>query len=204
MPLPKIEPLDLQEIRTPFSDPEWLFEIKYDGFRALALIEGGECRLVSRNDRNYKRFLDLRRALPGNIAAKDAILDGELVVLDREGKSQFNELMFNRAQPIFAAFDLLWRNGVDLRDRELLERKALLRRLVKPDAQHALYVGHIVEQGEALYRQACERDVEGIVAKPIISPYHEVAGRSPWLKIRNPSYSQNKDRGDLFNRKPAK
>ena len=190
-----------RRLRTPFDDPDWLFEVKYDGFRALAFIEGGECRLVSRNDHTYKRFLDLQRVLPADIAAKDAIIDGELVVLDAEGKAQFNELMFNRAAPVFAACDVLWLNGRDVRDRELLDRKAMLRRTVKPDAKHALYVGHMVEQGDALYRQACAHAIEGIVAKPIISQYREVGGKSPWLKIKNPKYRQKEGRSDLFNRK---
>jgi bifunctional non-homologous end joining protein LigD len=122
------------------------------------------------------------------------------VVLDEGGKAQFNPLMFNRAQPIFAAFDVLYLNGKDVRDLELIERKAKLRELVRPDAG-ALYVGHIVEKGKALYKQVCAKDVEGVVAKPIISPYREVKGRSPWLKIRNPDYSQKEGRTDLFNRK---
>jgi bifunctional non-homologous end joining protein LigD len=82
MPLPKLEPLDLQDIRTPFDDPEWLFEVKYDGFRALAFIDSGECQLVSRTDHTYKRFADLRRALSAAFDAKNAVVDGEIVVLD--------------------------------------------------------------------------------------------------------------------------
>jgi hypothetical protein len=77
--------------------------------------------------------------------------------------------VFNRAAPIFAAFDVLSLNSKDLRDRELLERKAILRRVVREKAARALYVGHIVGKGKALYQQVCAREVEGIVAKPIIS-----------------------------------
>ena len=78
---PKIDALELQEIQSAFDDPEWLFEIKHDGFRSLAYIDGGKCKLVSRNAHEYKRFADLRAAIPADVTG-DAILDGEIVVLD--------------------------------------------------------------------------------------------------------------------------
>ena len=98
----------------PFDHPEWIFELKYDGFRSLAYID-------------YKRFADLRDALPDEINAKDAILDGELVVLDGSGKARFYDLMANRGTVVFAAFDLMWLIGRDLRDQPLWGRKELLR-----------------------------------------------------------------------------
>jgi bifunctional non-homologous end joining protein LigD len=85
--LPKVEPMELMQQASPFDHDDWIFEIKHDGFRALAYIEDGKCKLVSRNDFDYKRFADLRATIPSDIKAKSAILDGELVVLDREGKS---------------------------------------------------------------------------------------------------------------------
>ena len=95
-PLAKIEPMELMQQATPFDQDEWLFEMKHDGFRSLAYIENGICKLVSRNEYDYKRFRDLAQAMPSEINAKDAILDGELVVLDRTGKARFYDLMAGR------------------------------------------------------------------------------------------------------------
>lgn len=127
MTLPKIHPMELTQQATPFDHDEWIFEVKHDGFRSLAYIENGACKLVSRNGHDYRRFADLRGALPGEINAKNAILDGELVVLDRTGRSLFYDPMLNRGTVIFAAFDLLWLDGRNLRDLPLSERKEILR-----------------------------------------------------------------------------
>jgi ATP-dependent DNA ligase len=110
--IPTVSALELQEIRSAFDDPEWLYEIKHDGFRSLAYIEDGECRLVSRNGHVYKRFADLRAAIPADVAG-DAIIDGEIVVLDSEGRSLFHEVVRSIAPHVFAVFDLLWLNGED-------------------------------------------------------------------------------------------
>src|SRR5262245_65117982 len=127
MTIPKISPLELQQIQAPFDHPEWVFEVKYDGFRALAYVEEGRCTLVSRNDNAFKRFDGLRVALPNDLnGVVDAVIDGEVVVLDSKGRALFNELMHSRSTPVFAAFDLLWLNGVDLRAEPLLDRKARL------------------------------------------------------------------------------
>lgn len=106
--LPKIDAMELIQTAKPFDDSDWLFEVKYDGFRSLTYFENGSCKLVSRADYAYRRFADLRDALPGEIHAKDAILDGELVVLDGSGKARFYDLMANCGTVVFAAFDVMW------------------------------------------------------------------------------------------------
>ena len=98
--LPKIEPLELVQRAAPFDHDEWLFEVKHDGFRAVAYIENGLCKLVSRNDFDYKRFREVALALPSEINAKTAILDGELVVLDKTGKAKFYDLMVGRVRRV--------------------------------------------------------------------------------------------------------
>src|SRR5262245_21649462 len=103
MTIPRLSALELQQIPKPFDHAEWVFEIKYDGFRSLAQIENGVCRLISRRNNVFKRFDDLRRALPADMKSDEVVLDGEIVVLDDEGKSLFNELMHTRNTPIFAA-----------------------------------------------------------------------------------------------------
>ena len=99
----------------PFDHPDWLFEIKWDGFRSLAYIENGRCKLVSRNGNEFKSFSALNSALPLECGAKRAVLDGEIVCLDRKGNSQFRNLMFGRGEPRFYAFDLLSCDGEELR-----------------------------------------------------------------------------------------
>ena len=106
--------------------------------------------------------------------------------------------MFNRAAPVFVAFDLLYIDGRDLRDEPLLRSKRQLEAVLQPD-KWLMYVQHINGHGVELFQTMCEMDAEGIVAKPKISPYREVGRRSTWLKIKNPDYSQAEGRGELFN-----
>ncbi len=94
--LPSIKPIRPVEEKHPFDDPEWIFELKHDGFRALAYIENGECRLVSRNDYTFPHWPGLGRWLAENLGAESAILDGELVCLDDGGRSQFYDLYSRR------------------------------------------------------------------------------------------------------------
>jgi bifunctional non-homologous end joining protein LigD len=100
-------------VRQPFDHPNFLFELKHDGFRALAYISDGDCELISRRRNSYKSFGELRSHLAG-LKVKNAVIDGELVCLDREGRSIFNELLFRRGCPTFYAFDLLYLNDRDL------------------------------------------------------------------------------------------
>ncbi len=197
--LPTVEPMELVQQTTPFNHDEWLFEIKHDGFRAMAYIEFGICKLVSRNDFAYKRFADLMLVMPSDIKATNAIIDGELVVLDDDGRAQFNDLMHGRMPALFAAFDLLWLNDVDLRELPLLKRKQMLRQQIRRAAKRTFFVDHIVGEGVPLYEQMCARDMEGIVCKPLVSPYRKVGRRTTWIKVKNPNYSQAVGRTELFN-----
>ena len=97
----------------PFDSPNYLFELKHDGFRAIAYIDDGNAELVSRNQNRFA-FGSLKIAL-AQLPVKNAILDGEVVCLDRYGVRQFNQLLARKTPPIFYAFDLLWLNGKDLR-----------------------------------------------------------------------------------------
>ena len=119
---PKSNPLSLAKCLAAFDEPDWLFELKHDGFRSLAYLEDGRCRLVSRHRNAYKSFETLRDALAG-LRAKNAILDGEIVALDSNGMSQFKELLYRRGRAVFFAFDLVWLDGMDLRQTPLSEKK---------------------------------------------------------------------------------
>jgi len=124
-------------------------EIKFDGFRALAYVEGGKCRLVSRRNHEYKSFHELCASIAAHLSGSTAVLDGEIVCLDQFGRSQFYELMFRRGHPFFYSFDLLWLNGADLRGLPLVERKIRLRELIGPrNDSRLLYLDHV--DGNAL------------------------------------------------------
>src|SRR5215471_16155500 len=103
--------------REPFDHPERIFEIKHDGFRALAYLENGTERLVSRKGNVYKSFEQLRHNLAAELKARDAILDGEIVHVREDGRADFLSLIRRRRPCRFYAFDLLQLNGQDLRDR---------------------------------------------------------------------------------------
>jgi bifunctional non-homologous end joining protein LigD len=179
VPLPIFQPLALDRARAAFSHPDWLFEIKWDGFRALARIDHGRCKLISRNGNEFQSFKPLSTGLGECLQAQSAILDGEIVCLDDHGKPQFSDLLFRRGEPRFIAFDLLWCDGQDLRYAPLIERKQRLRAVLPRDDERIIYCDHVEADGEQLFQLACENDLEGIVAKRKFDPY--LPGHTKWL-----------------------
>jgi bifunctional non-homologous end joining protein LigD len=192
-------PVPLGRQAKPFDDPNWIFEIKHDGFRALALIEQGHCWLVSRRKHKFTSFGNLAGALGREVKVDMAILDGELAVPDEHG-SVFASIMKRRRDVRYYAFDLLWLNGKDLRGLPLVARKQMLKRIIPAGSAHVLYVDHTKGSGTHVYRLACQLDLEGIVAKKADSPYEDNGSDPYWVKIKNPAYSQKERRGDLFKR----
>jgi bifunctional non-homologous end joining protein LigD len=178
----------------PFSDPNWLFEIKWDGVRALARIENGTLALRSRTGVDIaKRYPELA-SLPNALAARQAILDGEIVALDAQGHSNFERLqermhvrapsesLVTQIRAVYFAFDVLYCDGYDLREAPLLERKQLLQRLLYT-SERFRYADHQLEHGKELFALAEQNGLEGIVAKRADSPY--VSDRSPyWVKLK--------------------
>jgi bifunctional non-homologous end joining protein LigD len=130
MNLPYVTPMPLVRRAEPFDHPDWIFEAKLDGFRAVAYLEDGACRLVSRHGNQFRAFAALARAIAQDLTGHAAILDGEVVHPGPDGRPLFYELMRRRGPFCFYAFDLLWLDGNDLRGRPLLERKRALRKLV--------------------------------------------------------------------------
>ena len=191
------QPMPLSRKPAPFDHPEWVFELKYDGFRSLAVIQNGRCELISRNGNPFNSFADLCKGLILPLAGK-TVLDGEIVCLDKRGKPQFRDLLFHRGEPCFFAFDLLMADGKDLRTEKLTDRKQELRRLLSkiPDSRMR-YADHIEQHGTALFQRVCEMDLEGIVAKHSLAAY---TTDTTWFKIKNRSYSQMAGREELFER----
>ena len=179
-----------------FDDPDWLFEIKWDGYRAIAFIEDGRVRLVSRNQNDLTAQFPELGSLPQFVKAQRAILDGEIVALDEEGRPSFS-LMQQRTgfQPgkrrsprregirvVYYAFDLLYLDGVDLRHVALEQRKQLLQdRIENSEVIH--FSDHYAEKGLELFEAARRRELEGIVAKKRSGSYEEKRSRN-WLKIK--------------------
>jgi len=109
MPLPQVQPIIPTSRKEPFDDPGWLFEFKYDGFRAVLYSEQGRgSRFVSRNGNTLTRFDALARSVAAELEASNAILDGELVALDETGRPQFYDLLRRTRSPVYAVFDVLW------------------------------------------------------------------------------------------------
>ncbi|HVA33229.1 MAG TPA: non-homologous end-joining DNA ligase, partial [Candidatus Baltobacteraceae bacterium] len=186
-PLPKLKSVMLATlIDEPFDDDDWLFEIKWDGYRAICTIDDtGRLTLVSRNG------LDMLARFPGLAGLADAfesvpiVIDGEIVSLDSEGRSAFQRLQESQktnAVLTYAAFDVIYADGRDLRKRPLEERKALLERLIR-DEQLVVYSKHVVGKGKALFARAQQRQLEGIVGKKRGSTYQERRSRD-WVKIK--------------------
>jgi bifunctional non-homologous end joining protein LigD len=126
--------------REAFDHPDFLFELKYDGWRALAYLEADRSELVSRKGNALKSFESLRAALAR--LGRTAVLDGEIVCLDAVGKPRFYELFRHRGEPVFYAFDCLYLDGEDLRPRPTIERKRILQNLVR-DQPRILYANHV-------------------------------------------------------------
>lgn len=191
-------PQPLIRIPQAFDHPDWMFELKHDGFRALAMIEGHRCTLVSRRGHTFKQWPQLAEELAHTVKAHHAVLDGEIVCLKPDGGSDFHALLFRREWPFFYAFDLLALDGRDLRGEPLVRRKRELRRLMPRYESRLRYVDHIAERGRDLYALACAHDAEGIVAKLARGTYHTDGATTSWLKIKNPDYSQMAGRHELF------
>jgi bifunctional non-homologous end joining protein LigD len=185
--LPTIEPLSLVVCAAPFDDQEWIFEIKYDGIRALAYVTGDECRLLSRSLKTLDDFSPVGSAIFSELQARDTVLDGELVSMDENGIINFANLLDHQGRLSYFAFDLLVLNGRDQRDLPLLERKRRLKELVPPGSICLHYADYVAGQGTVLYGIAIKNDLEGIIAKPRDSRY---APDTVWYKINAPHYSQ--------------
>jgi bifunctional non-homologous end joining protein LigD len=191
-------PMPLGRKPRAFDDPEWLFELKYDGFRALAILELGHCILYSRNGHPFASFSDLATRIGNALVPRSVVMDGEIVCLDKRGHCQFTDLLFRRGEPCFVAFDLFHANGKDLRSEQLVDRKHELRRVIGGSLGPLIFADHIEGSGIALFEKCCNLDLEGIVAKHKHAPYD--AQQTTWFKIRNRNYSQMMGREELFER----
>jgi bifunctional non-homologous end joining protein LigD len=191
-----IYPMLAESISEPFDSPDWLFEIKWDGYRAVAFIEKGKVRLVSRNQNELTARYPELKDMAGFVKASNAIIDGEVVAIDEHGKPSFSLMQqrtgfrpggkrapTNADVPVlYYAFDLIYADGEDWRKIPLEERKRKLASLITP-GDSLRFSDHYEEHGKALFEIAREKQLEGIVAKRRASCYEEHRSRE-WLKIK--------------------
>lgn len=169
-----------------FDRDGWLFEVKWDGFRAIGSKKGADVQLYSRAATDfhdhYPPVVEALRSLK-----HDVILDGEIVVVDDGGQPHFEWLQSWRHDPKghlhYYAFDILWCDGRDVRTMPLIERKALLKSVL-PKQSLLRYSDHIETKGKTLFKHMQERGLEGVIAKRADSPYRENVRGQDWLKIK--------------------
>jgi bifunctional non-homologous end joining protein LigD len=161
----------------------WVYEPKWDGFRAIVTVAGGEVTLTSRNGNDLtERFQDVARAAQRGIRAANAILDGEICALDERGRSRFSLLQEGGGTLALVLFDLLEVESEPFLERPLTERRAELARLVRGDG--SVFVSPQFEDGEALLAAAREQRLEGVVAKRLESPYRPGRRSTDWHKLK--------------------
>jgi bifunctional non-homologous end joining protein LigD len=193
--LPRAVPLTLASIRDkPFSNRDWLFEVKWDGIRGLIYLDDGDVMVRSRASRDITLEFPEVREIATRLDAKQAIIDGEIVALDENGRSVFQKLqnrsgvrnpsqtLLRQVPVTYYAFDLLYCDGYDLRKTPLERRKELLQEILRPN-ETIRYSAHEVEKGVELYDAAREQGLEGILGKKRNSAY--VGQRTDlWLKFK--------------------
>ena len=165
------------------SGEGWVFEPKWDGFRAIVTISGGEVTLTSRNGNDLtERFRDAARAAAHAITTPDAVLDGEICVLDHEGRSRFSLLQESGGTVVLVLFDVLEVDSVAVVDEPLAERRKQLEGIVGPSNE--VFVSPQFDDGAALLAAARDQELEGVVAKKTDSPYKPGRRSTDWHKLK--------------------
>ncbi|MGB7978485.1 MAG: non-homologous end-joining DNA ligase [Chlamydiales bacterium] len=179
-----VSPMLATLVDEPFDDKGWIFEIKWDGYRALGM-KNGAVRLLSRGQKSYNaRFPTLVAEL--SRLKGSFVIDGEIVILDKEGKSNFQKLQNYYKKkigtPYYYVFDILMLDGKDLRSMPLIERKTVVKKLIS-GSKYIRFSQHVATRGRALFKAAEKKGLEGIIAKRAESPYQSRRSHD-WLKIK--------------------
>jgi bifunctional non-homologous end joining protein LigD len=181
----RLQPMLATLTDEPFDDAGWVFEDKYDGFRMVAEIAGGKVALYSRNGKIISHsYIEVAKALER--VKGDAVIDGELVAIDKDGVSHFQLLqnaLRHEAKLLYYAFDLMFHDGRDLRTLSLIERKKQLRSIL-PRHKLITFSRHRATYGNRFFEEAERRGLEGIMAKRAESAYVSGARTADWLKTK--------------------
>ncbi len=182
-----ISPMLATLVEAPFDDEDWLFEVKWDGYRALAFLDHGKVKLKSRNkiswNNKFPTMINELKKLSGQ-----AILDGELVILDEKWRSDFQLMQDyqkeHRGDLYYYVFDVLFKDGEDLRELPLISRKEILKKYIRGISHsHIRYSDHVLKKGKAFFKEAAKARLEGVMAKKIVSTYQSRRSKD-WLKIK--------------------
>jgi len=188
-PIMNVSPELAKLVAVPPETEDWLFEVKYDGYRILAYCENGETTLLTRNGKDFtKKFLTVAETLNELSVGRAFVLDGEMVVADEKGRTDFQALqnvMKNKSDQdlTYVVFDLLALDGEDLREKKVIERKEILEKLVKNAPENICYSVFVTGGGSDCIKAACAQKLEGIVGKKIDSTYRG-ARNGDWIKIK--------------------
>jgi len=183
-----VEPCLPSPAKAPPPGPNWLHEIKHDGFRIMALRDVTGVRLMTRKSNDFTCRFPLAAAAVAALPARSCLIDGEAIVTDESGLAVFELIRRHRysGRAVLCAFDLLELDGQDLRRQPIEERKRMLAMLVRGPHPGIALSEHYVGDGEIVFEHACKLGCEGIVSKRLGSHYR--SGRSTaWLKIKNPA-----------------
>jgi bifunctional non-homologous end joining protein LigD len=175
--------LATQAEQVPHGD-DWRYEVKFDGYRAVAYVRSGDCTLVSRNDHDLTgRFEQVAKEVVKATRSPNAVLDGEITRVDEAGRSSFSELQQGSGALVYFVFDLLELDGLPLVDLPLVERKQRLRKLLDGRNRSVVF-SEDFDDGDALFVVAQERGLEGVLAKRASSTYKEGKRTRDWLKVK--------------------
>jgi bifunctional non-homologous end joining protein LigD len=187
-PSGNIEPCLPRFAKAPPTGPDWIHEIKHDGFRILARRDGPKVRLISRNGYDLTYRFPLAAAAVAALPVHSCSIDGEAIVCDGKGLAIFQFIRNYRRGNIatICAFDLIEINGEDLSPQPIEDRKLELKKLLKSAHCGIAYNRHFDVEGDIVFHHACKLGCEGIVSKRLGSPYS--SGRSrDWVKVKNPA-----------------
>ncbi|MCU6711383.1 DNA ligase D [Paenibacillus sp. J5C_2022] len=188
-PFSKVEAQLAKSVQAIPGGEDWLYEMKYDGYRIIAFVEGNDVRLLTRNGNDYaKRFHDIASALVDLAAGRAMVLDGEVAITDESGKTDFQALQNYLKNPkarnlTYIVFDLLALDGEDLRSTSLTERKERLESLLQNAPGNLYYSRHIRGSGKESFAAACEAGMEGIIGKKAGSLYSGTR-TGDWIKLK--------------------
>jgi bifunctional non-homologous end joining protein LigD len=169
--LPRVQPIAPVRRAESFDDPEWVFDVKYDGSRGMCYLEQGRCRMISRNGNPMIRFAGLGDKIAAALDVGDATLDDEVIAADETGRPQFYDLLRDVRAPAYVAFDLIWLNGVDMRALPLTERRQHLQNILPKGSAIISEALSVIGSGHKLFELMCAHDLEGVVAKLLKEAY---------------------------------
>jgi bifunctional non-homologous end joining protein LigD len=182
----RVKPMKATLVDEPFDEPGWLFEVKWDGYRAIANIQKSVVTLVSRNNLPFEKYYPINEGL-GNWGI-NAVLDGELLVLNDKGISDFGAMQNWRSEAdgnlVFYIFDILWYEGKNLMDLPLIERQAILQAVLPTDNEHIRQSKVFDANGIDFFAAAERMGLEGIIAKKADSVYTSDLRSKEWLKVK--------------------